>query len=265
MLTLIVLTALQALQILPGQTTPVLVDQVGLTPLHIAMIAFAQIVFLALITWASTAYKDSKDAQRSIAAATAAAKIKSDERQEDWARQDQVAERAVDAAKKVADEIAHRADLLLQAQKETIARTDEVARMAAVANAQVQSQLTAIDEQGKKIHILVNSDMTAARTNERDQTRLTLLALKRVQMLSENLGLVISDEELKAIDVAEKRITELDRILADRHAAQLAVEEEARRTGTSAAPTPADGTITETLLGKIEKNTAQTVENTKGK
>src|SRR6185295_7924739 len=103
-------------------------------------------------------------------------------------------------------------------------RTDEVARVAAASHEQVQTQLGAISDQAKKIHILVNSDMTAARTNERDQTRLTLIALKRVQALSISLGQDVTDEELTAIQTAEARITELDAILADRHAAQLLSE-----------------------------------------
>lgn len=68
--------------------------------------------------------------------------------------------------------------------------------------------------------------MTLARTNERDQTKLTLLALKRVQALSAKLGLPIDTDEIKAIETAEARILELDTILADRLEAQRKVDAE---------------------------------------
>jgi hypothetical protein len=110
-------------------------------------------------------------------------------------------------------------------QDQVADRVATVAREAAAANKRVEQQLKGLDEQGQKIHTLVNSDMTAARTNERNQAMLTLLALKRVQALSEKLGMKVSDEEVKAIEDAEMRIEELNAILADRRAAQAAVEE----------------------------------------
>lgn len=178
----------------------------------IAIIAGAQLLLLTVVQEILKGRKDRRDAE-----------LKRTEKQEDYARQDAVAARVDAAAKQAADA----AKLLVEAQTATIARTDEVARLAAESDQQIRNQLQAIDEQGKQIHILVNSDMTAARTNERDQVRLTLLALKRVQALSLKLGVAIADDELKAIEAAEQRIIELDAILADRHAAQMAVEAEA--------------------------------------
>lgn len=178
----------------------------------IAIIAGAQLLLLTVVQEVLKGRKDRRDAE-----------LKRTEKQEDYARQDAVAARVDAAAKQAADA----AKLLVEAQTATIARTDEVARLAAESDQQIRNQLQAIDEQGKQIHILVNSDMTAARTNERDQVRLTLLALKRVQALSLKLGVAIADDELKAIEAAEQRIVELDAILADRHAAQVAIEAEA--------------------------------------
>jgi hypothetical protein len=185
----------------------------GSVTVIVAVIATVQIVVLTLVQ----------------------ALIASSKEKRDYARQDAVADRVAAAA----NQADRAAKLLVKAQAETIARTDEVAKLAADSDLRISDQLRAIDEQGKKIHILVNSDMTAARTNERDQTRLTLIALRRVQALSVKLGMPATDDENKAILDAEARIAELDRILADRHAAQLAVEAEAKTFGTTLQPTSA--------------------------
>jgi hypothetical protein len=194
----------------------------SINPVLLALIAVAQIVLLAVITAFVASRKEKRDAERAIEAARHAAKLKSEEKAEDWRRQDEVAERVAAAAKQAADA----ALLLVQAQKDTIARTDEVARIQAESDKRIGDQLLAIDEQGKKIHILVNSDMTAARTNERNQIVLTVLALRRVQALSRKLGLPVDEEEEESIVVAEKRIEELNVILADRLAAQHKVDAE---------------------------------------
>jgi hypothetical protein len=197
----------------------------SIDPIVLALIAVGQIVLLAVITGFIASRKEKRDAERAIEAAKHAAKLKSDEKAEDWRRQDEVAERVAVAAKQAADA----ALLLVQAQEDTIARTDEVARVQAASDKRIVGQLLAIDEQGKKIHILVNSDMTAARTNERNQTMLTVLALRRVQALSRKLGLPVDLEEEESIVTAEGRIEELNQILADRLAAQHKVDAESTK------------------------------------
>jgi hypothetical protein len=197
----------------------------SIDPIVLALIAVGQIVLLAVITGFIASRKEKRDAERAIEAAKHAAKLKSDEKAEDWRRQDEVAERVAVAAKQAADA----ALLLVQAQEDTIARTDEVARVQAASDKRIVDQLLAIDEQGKKIHILVNSDMTAARTNERNQTMLTVLALRRVQALSRKLGLPVDVEEEESIVTAEGRIEELNQILADRLAAQHKVDAESAK------------------------------------
>jgi hypothetical protein len=198
---------------------------VAINPIVLALIAVGQIALLAVITGFIASRKEQRDAERAIEAARQAAKLKSEEKAEDWRRQDQVAERVAVAAKQAADA----AILLVQAQKDTIARTDEVARVQAESDKRIGEQLLAIDEQGKKIHILVNSDMTAARTNERNQIMLTVLALKRVQALSRKLELPVDPEEEESILAAETRIEELNQILADRLAAQHKVDAESAK------------------------------------
>jgi len=189
-------------------------------PITLAAIAGLQLILLTLVQGFVQSRKERRDSVLAIETAAAQAALKKKEREEDYARQDLVAERVAAAArevKAVATQAADAAELLLKAQAETVARTDEVARLASEADRRIAEQLTAIDEQGKKIHILVNSDMTAARTAERDSLRALALVLRR-----------LSPDAKDEIVRVEKRITELDQILADRHAAQLRVEEEAR-------------------------------------
>ncbi len=188
--------------------------------LGLAFVASVQILLLTIVQGMLDARKERRTADLKRQEKLDDAALKQQERAEDNARQDLIAARAA----AVAAQTAKATGLLFSAQQETIARTDEVARLAAEAVSKINEQLTALDEQGKKIHILVNSDMTAARTNERDQTKLTLVALKRVQALSASLGLPIDPTELEAISAAEARIVKLDVILADRLAAQRIVD-----------------------------------------
>jgi len=124
------------------------------------------------------------------------------ERAEDIARQDQVAVKA--------DETARR----------TLAKTDEVAEVAAtVARSVAAATRTDVAEthaQLRQIHTLVNSDMTAARQGELDQARLALIMLRRVVALTEAAGREITPAEQSEIERTEMRIAELEAIIADR-------------------------------------------------
>jgi hypothetical protein len=133
------------------------------------------------------------------------ADIRQEEKADDYARQDLVAERVATAAYKTEEA----ARLLVKAQAETIARTDEVARKAEESDKRTTDKLDLI-------HILVNSDMTAARIAERDSAKLLLIALKRIG--------VHDEDDHKEIIRVEDRITELDKIIADRLAAQLKID-----------------------------------------
>jgi hypothetical protein len=194
---------------------------VNLSPVMLAIVALAQILLLSIVTGIITARKERRDSERISEAAKLAAKIKSDEKQEDWARQDEVAKRVEEAA----TQAAAAAKLLLASQEATVAATKEVARLAAESDVKVMEGLAMIQQGNEKIHILVNSDMTAARTAERDAVKLTLIALKRVQVMSEKLGLQFTKDEKDDITGFEKRIIELDHILADRLAAQRRLDE----------------------------------------
>jgi hypothetical protein len=147
------------------------------------------------------------------------ARIRREEKLADWARQDarETAER--ERQEKVADKAAQAADLLLAEQRATRERTDEVAKLAAAAAALTASQLT-------QIHTLVNSDMTQARKELLDQTRL-LLAMYRQTIESDRAaGRQSLPADIKAVEDAEAKVEELQGILADRLAQQRLVEKE---------------------------------------
>ncbi len=127
-----------------------------------------------------------------------------------WERDDAVAAQAAEAAR-----------LLLAAQRESIARTDLVAEHVAASTSLTANKLDAI-------HTLVNSDMTAARQSELDQTRVTLVMLRKVVALDRAAGREPTDTDTVTIETTEARIIELEAILADRLAQQRAVEAEAR-------------------------------------
>jgi hypothetical protein len=165
---------------------------------YLAIVAGIQVVIVLVANGVFSAFKDRRDAS-----------IKAQEKAEDYKRQDLVADRVAAAA-----------DKLLEAQSATIQRTEEVARLAALADERTNAQLVASAEQLQKIHTLVNSDMTAARTAERDSLKLLVIALRKNDKLL--------DSERKEIANAEKRIDELNQILADRLAAQQIVDAQSK-------------------------------------
>ena len=142
------------------------------------------------------------------------AQIRRDEKLEDWARQDAVAAQAAQAA-----------ELLLREQRETKSRTDEVAVVAAHAAAKVEVQLGELRAQSADIHDLVNSDMTFARQELLDQTRMLLSLYRRAVEADVEAGREPLEADLQAIKDAEERVQQLRGILADRLAQQALVEE----------------------------------------
>jgi len=141
------------------------------------------------------------------------ARIRRAEKLEDWARQDAVAVQAAAAA-----------TLLLAEQRATKARTDEVAVMAAQAASLVEIQLAELKVQGDTIHTLVNSDMTAARQELLDQTRILLNIYRKTIDADRVAGRESLPEDIQAVKDAEAKVRELSLILADRLAQQRLVE-----------------------------------------
>lgn len=225
---------------------PIKVEQTTMFNLYLgiglAVLALIQTLALAGITGWITSRKEKRDAQRKIEAAEAEALIKSKEKQEDWRRQDAVAERAE-----------HAAALLLAAQRETIERTDKVAQLTEAATKQTATKLD-------QIHVLVNSEMTAARKSERDTQQLLVMALKNSLALGKSLGHLQDPHELDGLAVAEQRIIKLNKIIADREEAQAKLDEELRRQGIALARRAEDQLANNKTLQKIEANTAATVD-----
>jgi len=116
-------------------------------------------------------------------------------------------------------------------QKRIADQAETAANLAAERDAKVSGQLSRIDAQAHRIHTLVNSDMTAARQSERDQAQAMITVLRKVITLAEERGLVPEESDVDSLQVAEQRVMDLDRILADRMQQMRAVEEEAAKPG----------------------------------
>jgi hypothetical protein len=202
----------------PAVTAP------GLNVVWLAAINVVSLVLMAVITNWFASRKDAAAATAVLVAAEQQAKLRSSEKAEDWRRQDAVAEKVAAAAIKTAGA----ADLLLQAQADTVKRTDEVARLAAETDKRVFDKLG-------EIHILVNSDMTAARTAERDAMQLLAVSLDQQRLANLKIGIPVAPALMEQIEYAKTRIVELDQILADRHAAQKRIDDEAAAAGRAPA------------------------------
>ncbi len=123
----------------------------------------------------------------------------------------------------------HREDLL-----EEYRRQDEVAAQAKAAAATMLAQqtlaaeaarirdershdlLSRIDVQADRIHTLVNSDMTAARQDQLDQTEATIVVLERVLRVAGEKGIEPDPADVAALDAAKVQRDTLEQILADR-------------------------------------------------
>jgi hypothetical protein len=121
------------------------------------------------------------------------------EKKLDWEREDEVATRAKKAAQ-----------LLVESN----------ARVAKVVDDNATQMFAKLHE----IKTLVNSDMTAARVEQRDAVKLTLVGIRKIIRLDEDAGREPSQEDLDAIMLADKQIKHLDVLLADRAAQQKAVD-----------------------------------------
>lgn len=132
---------------------------------------------------------------------------------QDYARQDAVAEQAAKAAA-----------LLLAAQKTTIERTNEVARLAAQADARTVERLDAIDAQGKIIHALVNQKLTRV-TEQALMATLALLPHLEESVIRMRMGgIEPPEEDLKRLEDTRASITQLKKVLEEREKNQAEVD-----------------------------------------
>lgn len=142
---------------------------------------------------------------------------------QNFRRQDKVAAQAQVAAalleerqNAAAARAAETADRLLASQQETKAAAEEVARVAAESQTATDAKLNEISNATDRVHDLVNSDMTAARREALEQTRLTLTAVEKLVSMARDAGRAPEPVDLRAIEDAKTRIDELEAILADR-------------------------------------------------
>jgi hypothetical protein len=88
-----------------------------------------------------------------------------------------------------------------------LASNAQIARRAQLANADTAAAL-------RKIHTLVNSNLTEAEQRELDATRVMLASMREVATLKEDKGLSVSVETRAAMNIAEARIAQLAANLA---------------------------------------------------
>jgi hypothetical protein len=137
----------------------------------------------------------------------------------DYQRQDAVAKTAAETARALAEQQAE----IIRQQKESNEATQ---RERAISG----TKLDDIASQTKRIHTLVNSDMTAARQEELEQAESLIVVLQRVMALAKNNGLLPEQSDIDTLNRTKARRDELELILADRLAQFHASEAEAMGT-----------------------------------
>jgi D-alanyl-D-alanine carboxypeptidase/D-alanyl-D-alanine-endopeptidase (penicillin-binding protein 4) len=135
------------------------------------------------------------------------------------------------AAEEVAAEVraaaaqaAEAAVLLKRAQEEAATERAEVAATAAEVAANVDHKMTELGQLTEKVHKLVNSDMTAARLDQKNEAVGRLKTLERIVAIDEAAGRTPAVADLEEIEATRAKIEELTAILADRLIQQRAVE-----------------------------------------
>ena len=139
-------------------------------------------------------------------------------KEQDYARQDAVAAKAAEAAA-----------LLLKAQRDSIARTDEVARLAADSDHRTMQRLEALDKQGQIIHALVNQKLTTVTEQALSATLALLPHLEEALMRIRAAGADPSEEDLKRLSDTRQSIVDLKATLERRSENQAEVDAEVKR------------------------------------
>jgi len=139
-------------------------------------------------------------------------------KEQDYARQDAVAAKAAEAAA-----------LLLKAQHDSIARTDEVARLAAEADERTMQRLAAIDKQGQIIHSLVNQKLTTVTEQALSATLALLPHLEEALARIQAAGLEPPAEDLKRLADTRKSIVDLRATLERRSENQAEADAEMKQ------------------------------------
>lgn len=137
-----------------------------------------------------------------LAALTLAKRHREIERLEDQERQDQVAEKAAEVQ-----------TLLLKTTAASIARTDEVARLAAENVSDTNAQL-------RRIHKQVNSNLTEEKRDRLVVLEAHLTLMLELVAVKKAAGLQPSTETIEKIDTLRANISALQMTIAERTAQQ---------------------------------------------
>jgi hypothetical protein len=168
-----------------------------------------------------------------IATALVNAWVISRSKSEDYARQDQVAARLTKRQDEVAEQAAEAAKLLLNAQRASVIRTDEVARLAAESDARTAEKLEAIAVQGTIIHSLVNQKLTTVTEQALAATLALLSHLETAIARTRAGGIEPTAIDLKRLADTRRSIVDLEATLAHRAEQQAEVDADAERGGLS--------------------------------
>jgi len=160
-------------------------------------------------------------------------KQRREEKLEDYARQDLVAERAEKAARN-AEAVAKAAAVKAEqaARQAAVAAAKLLASNADIAVTSAVAAKATLDQLGV-IHTLVNSTLTASMEGERFGAIRELALAKRLEALAVVNGLEPDPETAGLIVAAEVRLAELEAQLAERQGQTKVAEEQIRQAGDS--------------------------------
>jgi hypothetical protein len=119
-------------------------------------------------------------------------------------RQEEAAARLVAETRETRRRTDEAAELLQAAQAKTLARTDEVARLAAETATSQGAQLADILVGNKEIHTLVNNDMTQARKDLLDQTRILVALYRKFIEADKAAGRTPNPDDVEALVEAQQ-------------------------------------------------------------
>lgn len=141
------------------------------------------------------------------------------EKEEDYARQDDVAEKAATTAARLLES----QRVLVEKATEATAVADEAARVlrintakAAEAAKATSDKLVEVANTANVIHTLVNSTLTAAKQAEYNATASKLASLQAVAAMRKQFSLTVDEGAVVEIEDTKKMLTQLGADLADR-------------------------------------------------
>lgn len=195
-------------------------SSVSVGPLGIALIT----LFTSSLALIIPRLFDSRSKAKEVEAARKAKELELEaerlSKEQDWARQDEVAKRVEDTA----IQTAAAAQLLLDRQALESLRTAEAARLLLAANERVANSTGATNERLDVIHALVNNEKTQGMYTQLNETRRGLISLREIVSLKEERGKQPSVEALAEIRATEERISKLQADILDREQQQAAID-----------------------------------------